>query len=173
MEERRDKLEAIYDEQAGYVWNSLRRLDVPERDVEDLCQEVFVTAYENLDDYDPSRPIQPWLFGIAFRLASDYREKASHAREKLTEPDPPAESPEVLERLSEKRAKKLVREALDYVDIDRRAVFVLYELEDQPMKEVADALSIPLHTAYSRHRVAREEFKEAVRAIVGQEEGDE
>lgn len=166
-------LEGIYEEQAGYVWNSLRKLGIPERDVEDLCQDVFLTAYQNLEDYDTDRPIQPWLFGIAFRIASDYREKASNVREKLSEPDPPAQSPEVLDRLSAEDARRVVREALQYVDLARRTVFILHELDGHPMKDVAESLSVPLHTAYSRNKVAREEFKEAVRSIVGEEKTDE
>lgn len=173
MEQRGEKLEALYEEEAEYVWNSLRRLNVPERDVEDLCQEVFLTAYQNLEDYDADRPVQPWLFGIAFRIASDYREKASHSREKLTDPDPPSESPEVVEKLNAEAARKLVQEALEYVDLERRAVFVLHEVDGHAMKDVAESLSIPLHTAYSRNRVAKEEFKEAVRSIVDEEESDD
>jgi RNA polymerase sigma-70 factor (ECF subfamily) len=45
--------------------------------------------------------------------------------------------------------------ALDTLDLDRRAVFVLHELDELSMPEIAAALSIPLNTAYSRLRLAR------------------
>lgn len=173
MEERRTQFEAIYDAHFDYVWNSLRQLSIPERDLEDVCHEVFLVVFRKLDEYDSNRPVQPWLYGIAFRVASDYREKASHAREKLTDPDPPAEPPEVLDQLAAEEAREVIHEALQHVALERRAVLVLKELKDHPMKDVAEALSIPVKTAYSRLRVAREEMKEAVQSIVAERETDD
>ena len=56
-----------------YVWASLRRLGVNERDVEDIAHDVFLHVYRKLGSYDPKRPVRPWLFGFAYRAASDYR----------------------------------------------------------------------------------------------------
>lgn len=173
MDDRREQLERIYDEQFDYVWNSLKRCGVPERDLEDLCHEVFVTIYQKLDDYDDDRPLQPWLFGFAFRIASDYREKASNAREKLTDPDPPSQAPEVVDKLSADQARDIVMDALQEVDMERRAVFVLNELDGHAMPEVADSLAIPTNTAYSRLRAAREQFEQAVRDLLDEEERHE
>lgn len=173
MDDRREQLERIYDEQFDYVCNSLRRCGVPKRDLEDLCHEVFVTVFENLDDYDPDRPLQPWLFGFAFRIASDYREKASNAREKLTDPDPPSQAPEVVDKLSADEARDVVMEALQEVDMERRAVFVLNELDGHAMPDVAESLSIPTNTAYSRLRAARDQFETAVRQLLDEEAPDE
>ena len=59
----------------------------------------------------------------------------------------------------------LVHRALEEVDVERRAVLILYELDEVPMKEIAVALGIPLFTAYSRLRVAREELTVAIRRL--------
>ncbi len=173
LEDRDAQFEAIYEEHFGYVWNSLRKLGIPERNLEDVCHEVFVTTYRNFEDYDQSRPIRPWLYGIAFRIASDYLEKASNAREKLTDPDPPAEAPSALSNLSAEDARRVVMDAVQQIDMERRAIFVLNKLDGHAMPEVAEALSIPVDTAYSRKRAAEETFERAVRSILDAEGRDE
>src|SRR5215472_17365750 len=76
-----------------YVWTSLRRLGVHDRDLEDVAQEVFVHVHRRLDDYDPGRPLRPWLFAFAFRCASDWRRLARHRVEVLGEQGEAAPTP--------------------------------------------------------------------------------
>src|SRR5687768_13409182 len=78
-------LAAIYKEHVGYVWHALRRLGVPEKDRADLAQDVFVVVHRHQDAYDPTRPIKPWLFGIAFRLARRHADKHAHRFEVLVD----------------------------------------------------------------------------------------
>src|SRR5262249_53470114 len=73
--------ERVYDEHLDYVWNTLRRLGIPPAGVEDVTQDVFVKVFHSLADYDPGRPLKPWLFGFCFRVASDYRRHVFHDRE--------------------------------------------------------------------------------------------
>jgi RNA polymerase sigma-70 factor, ECF subfamily len=136
-------------------------------DLEDLTHEVFVAVHRALPGYDPARPIRPWLFGIAFRIASDHRSKARFAREELrgeagdvADGTPPAD-----ERLAAEEARRIVIEALEDVDLHRRAVLVLHDVDGCTVPEIAHALSIPLNTAYSRLRLGRAELKAAVKRI--------
>jgi RNA polymerase sigma-70 factor (ECF subfamily) len=156
----------LFQSQLIYVWNSLRRLGIPSRDLEDLTHDVFLQVHRQLDRYDPTRPIRPWLFGFAFPIASDYRRLARHRLEVL---GPSAESadprPVVVDRLVDEEALSIGYAALDALDIDRRAVFVLHELDGCSMPEVASSLMIPLNTAYSRLRLAREQFKAIVHRL--------
>jgi RNA polymerase sigma-70 factor (ECF subfamily) len=69
------------------------------------------------------------------------------------------------EEFARMQDRALIERALEHVALDRRPVFILHELEECPMKEVAELLGIPLFTAYSRLRVAREEFASAVRQL--------
>ena len=160
----------VFSEELGFVWGSLRRLGIHERDVEDVTQEVFVRVYKKLDAYDRSRPMRPWLFAFAVHAASDYRRLARHRVELLqdAQPDAPSGAPLPDELHGERDRAALVERALEQVPLDRRAVLIAFELDDQPMKEVADALGIPLFTAYSRLRVAREEFRVAVERLTKQ-----
>jgi RNA polymerase sigma-70 factor (ECF subfamily) len=156
---------SIFDHEFSYVWTSLRRLGVPPRDLEDITHDVFVEVFRNLDRYDPTRPLRPWLFAFAFRFASDYRRLARHRVEVYeehagTSADPPAD-----DVVAARELRALIATALESIDMVRRGVFILHELDARPMAEIADALGIPLNTAYSRLRVAREEFTTTFRML--------
>lgn len=163
----RPSFDAVFQEHFSYVWNTLRRLGVREADAQDQAQEVFLLVYELLDDYDPARPIRPWLFGIAYRFACRYRALARHRREVSEEGapepvDPSAPADRSLE-IAERQA--LVLRALDTIELGRRAVFVMNVIDERPMPEVAEALQLPLNTAYSRLRLAREDFEAAIKRL--------
>ena len=147
-----------------YLCRSLQRLGIRQPDIEDLAHEVFLVLSRKWPDYDPSRPLRPYLFGIAFRIASHHR------RRQLREV--PCEVPEIADTqtqpdqaLSAVEARALVLDALERVPFGRRAVFVMHDLDETPMRDIAKTLHIPLFTAYSRLRKARQEFERAVIAI--------
>jgi RNA polymerase sigma-70 factor (ECF subfamily) len=156
----------MYEREFDYVWASLRRLGVHPRDLEDVAQDLFVRVHRHLDEYDPARPMRPWLFAFAVRSASDWRRLARHRREAPSaEGDVANTSPPADELLERARDRALVLRALEGIEIDRRAVFILHEFDGCRMKVIAEALGIPLFTGYSRLRVAREEFTAAVRKL--------
>jgi RNA polymerase sigma-70 factor (ECF subfamily) len=156
----------VFADEHGYVLRSLRRLGVPERDLEDVAHDTFIVVHRKLADYDPNRPLRPFLFGIAFRVASDYRRRARHRYEQLGEPALPAQAASGPEReLLIAQAQRLVLDALQRLDTDRGAVLVMIDIEGYSPSDVAETLEIPLNTVYSRLRVARSEFAEAVRRL--------
>jgi RNA polymerase sigma-70 factor (ECF subfamily) len=158
--------EAIFESELPYVWHALRRLGVPERDREDLVHDVFLIVHRRLAEYDRLRPLRPWLFGIAYRRAADYRRLSRHRREVFVETSEPADAgPSAEDSVAAGEARALLGEALDLIDYDRRAVVILHDLEDVPVPEIARALSIPLRTAYSRLRVGREELTAATKRL--------
>jgi RNA polymerase sigma-70 factor (ECF subfamily) len=152
----------IFEEHFDYIWNTLRRLGVHQRDLEDVTHDVLFAVHRRLAQYDPSRPLRPWLFAFGLREASDYRRRARHRRELLEVAEKADEAPLADERLAASEARALVHAALDTLDLDHRAVFILHDLDDCPVPEIAKTLQIPLNTAYSRLRVARERFRKAV-----------
>jgi RNA polymerase sigma-70 factor (ECF subfamily) len=161
-------LRELFTMHAPYVWSSLRRLGVAAPDLEDLTHDVFVQLQSHLAEYDSARPTRPWLFGFAFRIASQYRRRAHRRHETPIDPNAyQAVDATALpdERLATQQDRQLVLEALEAIDLDRRAVFVLYEIDGTPMDEIARTLGIPLNTAYSRLRVARTEFAAAVKRL--------
>ncbi|MGQ0506918.1 MAG: RNA polymerase sigma factor [Myxococcaceae bacterium] len=160
---------AVYEAELSYVWQSLRRLGVREKDLEDLAHDVFITAYRKWAAYDPARPLRPWLFGICYRLASDFRRRAHHTRELGVEAPEVADGvPGADDSLSAEEDRQLLLRALEALDEGKRAVFVMHELNGHTMPEIAETLTIPLNTAYSRLRLARGEVTRSVKALVQQ-----
>jgi RNA polymerase sigma-70 factor (ECF subfamily) len=157
---------AMFDREFDYVWASLRRLGVRDGDLEDVAQDVFVRVHRRFHDYDRSRPIRPWLFAFAVRCAADWRRQPRHRIEVFgPRAEPAASTPSADITLARAQDVDLVLRALECVEVDRRAVFILYEFDECPMKEIARALGIPLFTGYSRLRLARKEFAAAVRRL--------
>lgn len=159
----------LFDSQFAYVWNVLKRLGVQERDLEDLTQQVFLQVHSQLENYDPSRPLRPWLFAFAYHAASNYRALARHKVElSIVPPEQHDPVPNADEQLITRQELALAELALKRVAIERRAVLLLYEVEGHTMPEIAESLNIPLNTAYSRLRLARQEYEEAVRRLRAQ-----
>ncbi len=156
--------EDVYSGEFPWIHRTLRRLGARDRDLEDLAHDVFVVVYRKLDAYDPRRPLRPWLFGICFRVVSDYRRRARFTREAVTPPDElggvtGADQERAVTR-AEQRA--LVLTGLDALSLDQRAVFVLHELDGASIPEIARSLDVSENTLYSRLRLARGKFAAAV-----------
>ncbi|MEM9191384.1 MAG: sigma-70 family RNA polymerase sigma factor [Myxococcota bacterium] len=158
-------LDTVFREHAAFVMRVVRRMGVPERYVEDVSQEVFLVLHRRLKDYDPARPLRTWIYGIASRTALGQRRRAHHRRERLdSSPELPAVDPEQERAMQRAEARAVLDRALDSLDADKRTVFVAYDLEGIPMKEIASGLGWPLQTAYSRLHAARRRVRESVEA---------
>ncbi|MBK7864176.1 MAG: RNA polymerase sigma factor [Archangiaceae bacterium] len=162
----------IYRSEVQYVANVVRRLGVSPAHIEDLTHDVFLAAYKRQDTYDPQRPIRPWLFGFAVKRVSAFRERAHLKREVAHDevPDAADLAPTPDEQVASRQSRDLVLQALEALDTDKRAVFILHEIDGYAVPEVADALGVPLNTAYSRLRRGREMFEAEVRRL--QKAGD-
>lgn len=158
----------VFKDHFAYVWHSLRRLGVRAGDLEDVSHDAFIVVERRLRDYDPERPIRPWLFGIAYRVAVGHLRLARHRREELRgdlESHAVDDRPDAHEALEAREARELVLDALDGLDTDRRAVLVMHDIDGFGMPEIAGELGIPLDTGYSRLRLARADFKAAVKRL--------
>ena len=143
----------------SYVWNTLSRMGIASRDLEDVTHDVFVNVCRQWTSYDPSRPIKPWLFGFSFRIASDYRRLARHRREVMRAvPDPEDRAPLAIEMLIGAEERARLEAALQEVKLEHRAVLMLHDIDGFAIPDVARELGMPLNTAYSRLRLAREEL---------------
>jgi RNA polymerase sigma-70 factor (ECF subfamily) len=154
-----------FQRELDYVHRTLRRLGTTPSEVDDLAQEVFLALHRAWAEYDPGRPLRPYLFGIAFRIAAAHQRKRS--REVvfgIVEVGDQAPGPD--DALQTKQARALVLAALERIPLPRRAVVIMHELDDVPINEVAKVLSIPLFTAYSRLRKARRELEAALRRML-------
>ena len=158
------RLEEIYDRHFDFVWRSARRMGVHEAAVDDVVQEVFLVAHRRLSGFEGRSSVKTWPFGILLRVVSDHRRrlrrKGGHSE--LPEGLAAAERSCPAEQAQQRAKVRLLHSLLDELDDDKRAVFVLAELEQMTAPEIADALSIKLNTVYSRLRAARKKFEAAL-----------
>jgi RNA polymerase sigma-70 factor (ECF subfamily) len=165
-EARTRAFRALYDGQLDFVWRNLRRLGVADAEVEDRAQEVFVVAHRRFGEFeDRGRGPRAWLFQIVLRVASDARR---HRRRHPEFPDGGdavervSVEPPQADAMARRDALARLDAALSVLDLDRRAVLVLHEIEEMTAPEIAQVLCIPLNTVYSRLRVAREKLEGAL-----------
>lgn len=160
--------ERIYQEHFRQVWRFLARLGVPERDLPDAVQDVFVVVHRKLQEFEGRSRVDTWLYGICMRVASDRRRRASQRFETLeqtgAEPQPAVESGD--EQLG---LKELAERILSSLPLEQRAVFVCFELEGLSSQEVAERLHIPLGTVHSRLRLARACFRKELARLRARE----
>lgn len=158
-------LEAIYDEFFDFVWRSLRRLGVHPAWLDDAVQDVFLVVHRRLPDFQQRSTVKTWLFGICLRVASDYtRRGRGRGREaELDEQTLPFDSPDPLEQAARGEAVQFLDAQLQAFDPDKRAVFILAELEGMSCPEIAVAVGANVNTVMSRLKAARAKFEAAVR----------
>jgi RNA polymerase sigma-70 factor (ECF subfamily) len=159
-----------FQRELDYVWRTLRRLGAPPSEIEDLAQEVFLALRRSWTEYDQTRPLRPYLFGISFRIASAHQRKRSReVAFGVVEIGDASPGPD--DALQSKQARAMVLAALERIPLPRRAVLVMHDIDDVPVGDVAAVLSIPLFTAYSRLRKARKELQAAVHRLLREAEG--
>jgi RNA polymerase sigma-70 factor (ECF subfamily) len=146
------------------VWRALRRLGVAYADAEDVAQEVFVSASNRLAQIEMGKE-RAFLMAVAVHHAAHAHRSRLRRREVVGAPLPdaphPAPGPDDL--ADRARARELLYRLLDELSFEQRAVFVLYEIEQMTMAEIAASLELPSGTVASRLRKAREHFLELAR----------
>jgi len=159
----RPSFHQVFQTHARFVWRALLGLGVPESDVADASQQVFVVLRDKLDDLEEGCALSTFIYGVCLRVASDFRRRAHVRREHLcaVPPEQPA-APTQEVVASHREALHRLLAVLAELEPAQREVFVLYEIEELPMAEVARALGCPLQTAYSRLHVARRTVTEAL-----------
>jgi RNA polymerase sigma-70 factor (ECF subfamily) len=159
-----------FQRELDYVFRTLRRLGTSPSEMEDLAQEVFLALRRSWCEYDPRRPLRPYLFGIAFRLASaHYRKQRREVAFGIVELPDSRPAPD--EALQHRQLQAMMLAALEKIPLPRRAVLVMRDLDDVPVAEVASVLGVPRFTAYSRLRKARGELEAAVRRMLKEVDG--
>ncbi|MDB4988620.1 MAG: polymerase sigma factor RpoE [Myxococcaceae bacterium] len=151
------RLRELFEEHGSFVCRSLRRLGIAEADLDDMLQEVFLVVYQRLSDYEERDKARSWLYSICTRIAHAQRRRLVRRRENVTSELPEGHAAATQQQSAEDReALVLGQRLLALLSAEQREVFVLYEVEDMTMQQIADAVKCPLQTAYSRLYKARE-----------------
>lgn len=158
--------EEVYQQYFAFVWRSLRRLGVHDIALDDAAQDVFVVVHRRQASLEGRASLRSWLFGIAMRVAADYRRAARRKRrvdvgERNTEAVADMVSPSPLESVERAEAARLLHAILNDLDDDKRALIIMAELEQMNVREIAQVLEANTNTVYSRLRTARADVERA------------
>ncbi|MBK7857712.1 MAG: sigma-70 family RNA polymerase sigma factor [Archangiaceae bacterium] len=153
----------LYDAHVDFVWRSLRGLGVAEAHAADATQDVFIVVHRHLARFEGRASLRGWLFGIARKVAHDYRRRAQRK-----------EQHEVLSELLvdgqktpheaalEAEALRTLTRLIEGLEVEKREVLVMVDVEQFSVPEVAEVLGINVNTAYSRLRAARQHLEAAL-----------
>ncbi|HEY6816808.1 MAG TPA: RNA polymerase sigma factor [Croceibacterium sp.] len=153
-------IDALLNAHFAFIWRVCRRLGFAPADADDATQQVFMIASTKLDRIMPQRE-RAFLYGIALRVRGHARRAQRRRREVLVEDVEasawPAAGPDTQAALAE--AWRLLDELLAELPDKLRRALVLAEIEGLEVTEIASFENIPVGTAASRLRLARERFR--------------
>jgi RNA polymerase sigma-70 factor (ECF subfamily) len=159
----------LYETYFTFVWRSARRLGTPEANLDDVVQEIFMVAFRRRDEFEGRSSVKTWLYGIVFNVVRAHRRELAQKHPQVIDGERRADAALLVDRAdgpqevaSKREAARVIDRFLDSLDDDRRAVFVLAELEQLTAPEIAAIVGAPLNTVYSRLRLARIDFAKAI-----------
>jgi RNA polymerase sigma-70 factor (ECF subfamily) len=150
----------VYVRHGQFIWRSLQRLGVAELDLDDCLQEVLLVVHRRRDSYDPARAkLTTWLFGICLRIAKrHHRRVRKRSASRLPPADEPVTRDTPEDELAKQQARRQLQRILDSMDLEKRATFVLFELEAVKADAIAELMGVPVGTVHSRLHAARKQF---------------
>lgn len=161
-----------YERHVDFVWRNLRRLGVPDGDLEDAVQETFVVAYRRRDTYRSGASPRGWLYGIVRRIASRFRRGAMRrGRLHLAIAGAPEAANDLTQTIEQRDAWRIVEQFVVGLPDDKRDVFVLAELEGMTGPEIATLLQLNPNTVGSRLRAGRGAFARYLETMSARERG--
>lgn len=163
------RLRRLFDDYFAWVWRFVRRLGVAEPHADDAAQQIFCVLAERLGELEIGKE-KSFLAGTALRVASNHRRSARRRREvpDASGLEHAVDARDDPEQAAQHRSElALLDRALDQLPNELRAPFVLFEVENHSMLEIAELLGIPRGTVASRLRRAREQFLTAAHALQG------
>ncbi len=153
----------VYRDYFDFVWSSARRQGAGLDAIDDLVQEVFVVIHARLETLQHPESLRSWIYGIVRRTVSGYhRSRRVRSNSAVLMMDDQSWPPTPLDVAEHRDEVVLLHSLLETLDPPKREIFVLAELEELPVPEIASLLDIPLNTAYSRLRAARQAFDQAL-----------
>jgi RNA polymerase sigma-70 factor (ECF subfamily) len=143
------------------VFNYLLRLVRDREDALDLCQDVFLKAYQKLGKLEDEGRFAPWLFRIAHNEAYSLLRR----RRPEAETAPETEAARPGSRLYPIELSLAVERALGRLTEDQREAVVLKIYQGFKFDEMAEVLACPVSTVKSRLYTALDVLKETLAPI--------
>lgn len=164
--EQRERLARLVSDQFPFVWRLLRRIGVHESDADDAAQQVFIVLSRRIQDVRADAE-RAFLFSTAMHVGSRARRNRVRKREDFgVELEAQAdEAPSQEDLIDRRRAREMLDALLEEMPFELRIVLVLFEIEQLSTTEIAELVGIPLGTAASRLRRAREDLAARVSRV--------
>lgn len=143
----------------AFVWRTLRYQGIAERDLEDISQEVFIIIIQKVSLLERPSSFRAWIYGICIRVAAGYRRRFRTRHEVLVHEVPDISAATATESQEPDRlhARQQLAHLIGRLDEDKRAVFVLHEIEELSMDEISEIVGCPVGTGYSRLAAAKKQ----------------
>lgn len=154
--------EEIFRQNRNQIYSLAYRMTGNQADAEDLCQDVFLTAFRKIGSFQGRSSFSTWLYRVAINRSKDFLRKKKRGQELQPTDDHPIDSAarDTAERIGEaggpeagaiaSEAKRLVQDGLMRLPANLRAPLVLHELEEMQYHEIAALLRLPVGTVKSR-----------------------
>ncbi len=153
----------VFRDHSSQVFRTMRALGVAPAALDDALQEVFVVVHRRLGEFEGRAKLSTWLYAITYRVAQNQRRQTRrHDRHSELGEELSTNATSPAEALARKEAADFLLRFCASLPEERRDVFVLCVLEERAAPEVAEVLNLNLNTVYSRLRVARLGFREAI-----------
>ncbi len=159
--------DAVYETYVDFAWQAVRRMGVCPADAEDVVQEAFVVVHRRLPEFEGRAQIKTWVFKILVHLVRHYwrthqRRPGDQAADDLAQVQSVAVGQDPAAALERIEALRILDRLLAELDVEKREVFVLAEIEQMTAAEIAEIVEANPNTVASRLRAARQEFDKAV-----------
>lgn len=159
--------------------------DLTREDVEEVCQEVFLTVIKSIHTFQGNCQFQTWLFRIAANKTRDYRQKQTAAKrgggqvtlslhQNSDDPDgfvidPPSAAPGPDSVLMQSENVSLVGQALERLGGPCQEIIELRYFADLSYEEIAASLGLNMKTVSSRLSKCLDKLEELARAMISGE----
>src|SRR5438876_7432799 len=158
--------------------------DFTREDVEEICQETFLSVIKSIDSFVGKSQFQTWLFRIAANKARDYRERQRAAKRgggqtpislQAEDPqngltlDPPSHTPGPDATMMSAERMLLLRESLDQLGEPCREILELRYFGDLSYEEISNALQLNVKTVSSRLSKCLDRLEEIARGVFSRE----
>jgi RNA polymerase sigma-70 factor (ECF subfamily) len=168
-------LRRLVQEHYDFIWRLLARLNVSGPEVDDAAQQVFMVLVSREGLTIKVGSERAFLYGVALRVAKEFRRKSQSQLNHIS-PDPEVlidRSLDVEAVAERSQAREKLDRILEQMPDNLKEAFILFELEDMSVPQIAELLTIPTGTVASRLRRARALFQKAVLDLREQQGGGE
>ena len=158
----------VYEAHVDYLWRAARGMGVSPSQVDDVLQDLFVVVHRRLREFEGRASMKTWLTRILVRVVSEHRRRfrrKESGHDELVEDALDTQQPTPEGEVARHQALALLQQILGSMDEDQRIVFVLAEIEQVGVPEIAASLEVNVNTVYSRLRLARKDYEKHLARI--------